>query len=36
MDFESLHAIVQVGYDYARAELTTWRENGQLAKVMSV
>ncbi len=36
MDFESLHAIVQVGYDYARAELSTWRENGQLAKVMNV
>jgi predicted acylesterase/phospholipase RssA/CRP-like cAMP-binding protein len=36
MDFQSLHAIVQVGYDYARAELTAWRDNGQLAKVMDV
>jgi predicted acylesterase/phospholipase RssA/CRP-like cAMP-binding protein len=36
MDFESLHAIAQVGYDYARAELETWRGNGQLAKVMDV
>ncbi len=34
MDFQSLHAIVNVGYEHARAELAAWRENGQLAKVM--
>jgi predicted acylesterase/phospholipase RssA/CRP-like cAMP-binding protein len=36
MDFQSLHAIVNVGYEHARAELAAWRENGQLAKVMDV
>jgi predicted acylesterase/phospholipase RssA/CRP-like cAMP-binding protein len=36
MEFKSLHAIVQVGYDYARAELSAWRSNGQLAKVIDV
>jgi len=36
MEFESLRAIAQVGYDYARAELDQWRADGQLAKVMNV
>lgn len=36
MEFESLHAIVQTGYDYASAELSAWRDNGQLAKVINV
>ncbi|MGZ5432366.1 MAG: cyclic nucleotide-binding and patatin-like phospholipase domain-containing protein [Thermoanaerobaculia bacterium] len=36
MEFESLHAIAEVGYEYARAELSAWRENGQLAKVFDV
>ena len=36
MDFESLHAIAQVGYEYASTELAAWRENGQLAKVIDV
>lgn len=36
MDFRSLHAIVQVGYEHARAELAAWRDNGQLAKVLNV
>ncbi len=36
MEFNSLSAIVKVGYEYARAELAAWRENGQLAKVLDV
>ncbi|HEX2060464.1 MAG TPA: cyclic nucleotide-binding and patatin-like phospholipase domain-containing protein [Thermoanaerobaculia bacterium] len=36
LDFASLHEIVRVGYEYARAELAAWRENGQLTKVLDV
>ena len=36
MDFASLRAIVQVGYDYARGQLSAWRDDGQLAKVTNV
>lgn len=36
MAFHSLNTIVDVGYEYAQAEIATWRENGQLAKVLDV
>jgi hypothetical protein len=36
MDFHSLHALVKVGYEHGTSELATWRENGQLAKVLDV
>ncbi len=36
MDFQSLHAIVKVGYEHAQAEIAAWRDNGQLKKVLDV
>lgn len=34
MDFDSLHELVKIGYDYARAEIEGWRASGRLAKVL--
>jgi predicted acylesterase/phospholipase RssA/CRP-like cAMP-binding protein len=36
MDFQSMHAIVNVGYQHATEQLGAWSRDGQLAKVRDV